>query len=161
MTRLVATWSDGSRVEFDDGKFDEWCVYLSFPDRPRYAPKDIEYFSILKNLGLKYGNTRIYGDFLKIYSLCSSIIDSSVIEVIDEISTFYENDKNLVSIWFAVIYAGMIAEENKNNAILKKRIKRLGMHQLLIDGMEPQMAANYSRGKNWKEIDLICRSKGF
>ncbi len=43
-----------------------------------------------------------------------------------------------MEIWFNVLYAGMVAEENKENAVLKKRIKRLGMHQVLIDGLEPE-----------------------
>ena len=63
--------------------------------------------------------------------------------------------------WFTIIYAGMIAEENKANTILKKRIKRLGMHQLLLENYKAEDAANFSRNKKWKELDAIMKQKGF
>jgi len=63
--------------------------------------------------------------------------------------------------WFTVIYAGMIAEENKANAILKKRIKRLGMHQLLLENFKSEEAANFSKNKKWQELDIIMKQKGF
>ena len=72
-------------------------------------------------------------------------------------------------------------ENNKKNTVLKKRVKRLGVHQVLIDGMQPREAANYSKkflwqknpqklaqwqalGKNvpfWKVLDRECASRGF
>jgi hypothetical protein len=161
MPQLVAKLPDGSVVEFDIGKFDNWCVFLKRPGQARFAPKDLEYFSILKKFGSVYGNSKIYNDFVKFYNQTSCKIDGSVIDLIIKISEFYKKDKTELCIWFTVIYAGMIAEENKSNAVLKKRIKRLGMYQLLIDNFEPENAANFSRGKNWKELDLICKEKGF
>jgi hypothetical protein len=161
MSQLVAKLPDGSIIEFDKGKFDEWCVYLKRPNQLRYAPKDLEYFSILKKLGSIYGNDKIYNDFVKFYNLTSCKIDNAIINIIIEISQFYNQYKIEICIWFTVIYAGMIAEENKTKAILKKRIKRLGLHQLLIDDFESEKAANYSRGKNWQELDKICKEKGF
>jgi hypothetical protein len=161
MSQLVAILPDGSIIEFGKGKFDDWCVYFKRPNQQRYAPKDIEYFTILKNLGSIYGNDKIYNDFVKFYNLTSSKIDNSIIDLIIEISEYYNKDINDVCIWFTFIYAGMVAEENKAQAILKKRIKRLGIYQLLIDNLEPEYAANYSRGINWKELDKICKEKGF
>ena len=55
----------------------------------------------------------------------------------------------------------MIAEENKGNAILKKRIKRLGMHQVLLENYTPEHAANFSKGKKWKDLDKLMKQKGF
>jgi hypothetical protein len=55
----------------------------------------------------------------------------------------------------------MIAEENKKNAILKKRIKRLGMHQVLIMGMPANQAASFSKGKNWRDLNEIMINLGF
>ena len=66
-----------------------------------------------------------------------------------------------MEIWLNVLYAGMIAEENKKNAILKKRIKRLGMYQVLIEQMPPEQAAVFSKGKKWKELDQLMATKGF
>jgi len=76
-------------------------------------------------------------------------------------STYNPEHKDIVEQWFTVIYAGMIAEENKTNAILKKRIKRLGMYQVLILDMEPRRAAKYSYGKKWRELDKEMKTYGF
>jgi 3-deoxy-D-manno-octulosonate 8-phosphate phosphatase KdsC-like HAD superfamily phosphatase len=84
-----------------------------------------------------------------------------VFELIAVLSRFYNSDGVEMELWMNVIYAGMIAEENKENAILKKRIKRLGVHQVLIDNISPEKAAVFSKGKKWKELDEIMRMKGF
>ena len=55
----------------------------------------------------------------------------------------------------------MIAEENKSKAILKKRIKRLGMYQTLIQQLPAMEAAVFSKGKKWQVLDKICRELGF
>ncbi len=166
MSKLVAALPDNSTVEFDRGSFDDWCVYLKQPELSRYAPKDTQYFTILKELGSIYGNQKIYDDFVKIYNITTSQIDSNVIKTIIEISSNYcknqdKSHKDEICRWFTVVYAGMVAEENKQNAVLKKRIKRLGIHQVLIEGLKPIYAADFSRGKKWRELDAICREKGF
>lgn len=61
----------------------------------------------------------------------------------------------------SILYAGMIAEENKSRARLKKRVKRLGLHQLLIEDFTAEAAATFSKGKTWQEIDLACTERGF
>jgi len=161
MAEIVAILADQSRIEFDKGAFDHWCVYLSRLNKPRYAPKDIEYFSILQKYATLYGNEKLYHDFVQIYDLTTSTINLAVINRIVELSTFYKPYQNEIAVWFTVIYAGMIAEENKKYAVLKKRIKRLGLHQVLIDNIEPFVAANFSKGKKWPELDVICKSKKF
>ena len=59
------------------------------------------------------------------------------------------------------IYAGMIAEERKAYTKLGKRVKRLGIHQVILEGMAPTRAANFSRGKAWREIAALCTERGF
>ena len=66
-----------------------------------------------------------------------------------------------MAINFTVVYAGMIAERNKRYAILKERIKRLGMYQILMLSYKAEEAANFSKGKKAKELDLICKEYGF
>lgn len=44
MGRIVTTFSDGSKLEYDKGAFDDWCVYLTRPSISKYAPKDFQYF---------------------------------------------------------------------------------------------------------------------
>lgn len=161
MARKINDFSNGSYIEFDTGKFDEWCVYIVNPCGDRFAPSDLKYFTRLKKLGKKYGNRKIYDDFLVIYNRTTKNIKKDVFELISVLSRFYEKDRQEMEIWFNVIYAGMIAEENKENAILKKRIKRLGIHQVLNDELEPEVAANFSKGMKWKDLDRLMKAKGF
>lgn len=161
MPTLIKNVRNGNVIEFDSGKFDAWCVYLKRPNKLRYPPLDTEYFSKLKVLGSSHGSQKIYDDFVRFYTPTSKNIDNNVLNLITEIADGYGNDAEEIDIWFSVVYAGMIAEENKQFAVLKKRIKRLGMHQVLIEGLEPNYAANFSKGKKWRELDGVMREKGF
>ena len=161
MPRLIKIIEPTIRIEFDTGIFDDWCVYLTRTGKPRYAPTDIEYFTWLKQKAGIYGSAKIYNDFLSIYEPAGKNIDSKILAAITMISEEYGKDKTEADIWFTIVYAGMIAEENKAHAILKKRIKRLGMHQLLLENFEPEAAANFSRNKKWQELDVLMKQKGF
>ena len=161
MPRLIKKVIDGSIITFDKGSFDDWCVFLSRPHLRRYAPKDTEYFTALKEMGTAHGADIIYTDFLHVYRKTTTEIDAHVTSLITRLSHKYKSDSLMFDIWMSVIYGGMIAEENKENAILKKRIKRLGMHQVLMEDMEPAQAANFSKGLKWTVIDEICKEKGF
>jgi len=161
MPRPIKTFSDNSILEFDQGGFDEWCVYLTRPTVNRYAPRDFQYFGRLKQLGQNYTNLRIYNDFVEVYNRTNATLNPVVMNFITEITSDYGNDSLEMDILFTIIYAGMVAEENKANAILKKRIKRLGMHQSLIENTTADHAANFSKGKKWRELDAICKERGF
>ena len=161
MPQKLNTLSNGGYIEFDSGCFDDWCVFVNLPEKQRFAPTDVQYFSRLKKLSEKFGPQKIYDDFVVIYNRTTKNVDTKVFELISVLSRFYESDSAEIELWLNVIYAGMIAEENKENAILKKRIKRLGIHQVLIDNLSPEKAAVFSKGKKWKELDEIMRSKGF
>lgn len=161
MATLVKTISDGSIIEFDIGSFDEWCVYLIPNGEIKFAPKDVQYFTALRDFGKKYSRKKIYDDFVKIYDATSYAINKEVLDKITEIASSYGDDKIIMDIWFTVIYAGMVAEENKKNAILKKRVKRLGMYQVLIENQSPDFAANFSKGKKWRELDALMKKYGF
>ncbi len=161
MAHKINSFSNGGFIEFDTGCFDKWCVYIQRPGSKRFAPSDVEYFKRLKEIGEKTGPQKIYDDFVVIYNRTTKNTDSKVFDLILSLSKFYNEDAEEVEQWFNVIYAGMIAEENKEGAILKKRIKRLGIHQVLIDGIAPKVAAVFSKGKKWHELDEIMKEKGF
>lgn len=161
MPKLINTFSNGGKIEFDNGCFDNWCVYVTKSNGERFAPTDIQYFIRLKILGEKYGPQNIYDDYVVIFNRTNHLVNPSVFQLILSLSAFYEDDKLEMEIWLNVLYAGMIAEENKENAILRKRVKRLGMHQLLIDQMEPGEAAVFSKGKKWRELNEVMKQKGF
>ena len=162
MARLIKDLKNNRKVIFDSGSFDEWCVYVVEEDGRRKAPFDVDYFTDLKTLSAHYTGNKVYNDFVAIYSLTTKSIDANVINEINKIVITYQEDHQIIiEQWFTVLYAGMIAEENKQYAILKKRVKRLGMHQVLIDNLSPSIAANFSKGKKWRELDAIMRPKGF
>lgn len=161
MKRIIKEFSDGSSLFFDAGKFDDWCVYLQYPDNQRFAPSDLVYFTRLQALGEEYGYKKIYADFVLVYQLTATTIEHKVLDLIYRLSGMYNNDNQEIELLLTVLYAGMVAEENKKMAVLKKRIKRLGMHQLLIEQADPKIAANFSKGKSWRELDAICKSYGF
>lgn len=160
--RLIKNLSNNRKVIFDAGSFDDWCVYVVEENGSRKAPFDVDYFTDLKNLSTHYLNNKVYNDFVSVYSITSTTIDANVTTLIDNIvMTYKEEHRVIVEQWLTVLYAGMIAEENKKFAILKKRVKRLGMHQILIDNVSPSIAANFSKGKKWRELDDIMQQKGF
>lgn len=162
MSRLVKKLDGNRAVVFDVGSFDSWCVYVVESNGTRKAPLDVTYFSDLLAISKKYHKDKVYDDFVRIYDQTTEIIDPSVLDLIDDIVKHYNPvDRIAVEQWFVVIYAGMIAEENKAFAKLKKRVKRLGMHQVLKLGMSAIDAAHFSRGKPWRDLDKIMRPLGF
>ncbi len=157
----IQKFSDGSILTFDVGAFDEWCVYLKRPQMHRYAPTDLQYFDRFQQLGHVHGNQNIYDDFVTFYKQTSRSIDLQILNQIRQLSANYNKNSLEIEILFTIVYAGMVAEENKQFAILKKRIKRLGMHQILVEQVPPEFAATFSKGKKWRELDQICKKKGF
>lgn len=159
--KIVKKLKNNRKVIFDKGNFDDWCVYIVEKNGTRRAPFDVDYFSDLQSLNYKYMNHKIYKDFMKIYEATGNTIDQRVIEIINELIEGYEEeDRVLAEQCFTVLYAGMIAEENKKCTILKKRIKHLGVYQILVQNLKPEVAANFSRHRKWRELDRIMREIG-
>ncbi|HKL33500.1 MAG TPA: hypothetical protein VJ919_13245 [Tangfeifania sp.] len=161
MPRRICKFSNGGFLEFDHGSFDNWCVYVVRPNGQRFAPSDLQYFSRLKKLAENYGNQKIYDDFTVIFNRVSKNIHPEIFDLIALLSRSYGKDQLEMEIWLSVLYAGMVAEENKENARLGKRIKRLGMHQVLLEGIVPGEAAVFSKGKKWRDLDKLMKEKGF
>jgi len=63
--------------------------------------------------------------------------------------------------YFLFVYYAMVAEEKKTNSKLGKRIKLLGIYQILNENFSSQTAANFSRGLKWTVIDEECKRRGF
>lgn len=162
MDRTIKLLQNNRKVIFDQGKFDNWCVYIVESSGNKKAPFDTEYFRDLQKIATHYEDNKVYNDFVLIYEQTNNIIDTHVLSSIDKITKTYNPEHQiLIEQWFTVIYAGMIAEENKQYAVLKKRIKRLGMYQVLVEKMQPEEAANFSKGKKAKDLDPIMKEYGF
>lgn len=159
---IIKTFNDESCVYYDSGKFDDHCVYLKEKFSVAKAPKDIEYFQYFIDISVKYGMRKIYSDFCKIYDKTTEKIDRKVLSLITGISKLYKAEDILqVDKWFTVLYLGMVAEENKANSVLKKKIKRLGFHQIMLEGFTAGEAADYSRGKKAVILLQECDKRGF
>jgi hypothetical protein len=156
--KIIKRLNHSKKVIFDFGNFDEYCVYVSDEYNRKRAPKDHEYFTFFLNLTQTYGNDKVYNDFLTIYHLTDGTINVNVRNGIDEIvSTYNEDVRDEVEENLSVIWGGMIAEENKENTYLGKRVKHLGMYQVLMGGMSPEDAAEFSKNKPWRELDTLMK----
>ena len=156
--REIKKFSDGTTILFDKGKFDDFCVYC-ISSKDRYAPKDVDYFDALNELGKTHGHVKIFNDLLELCDATTKDISQPLSEWITIISKEYGEDADVIDMLFTIIYAGMIAEENKTNAKLGKKMKLLGLYQVLIDGMSPDEAAKFSIGKDWRDIRKVCNEK--
>lgn len=45
MGTRIKDFPDGAFLEYDNGQFDEWCVYMNQPNGTRRPPLDRDYFS--------------------------------------------------------------------------------------------------------------------
>lgn len=125
-------------------------------------PKDKDYFDFLIHISQKYGKEYVYEDFVNIFDQTNKNIDPNVLDMITEIARQrYCEDSLEVDIQFTIIYMTMIAEENKERTKLGKRIKRLGVYSALFENKTSEDASNFLRGMCWREIDILCKDRGF
>ena len=143
------------------GKFDDWCVYEVDENGIKKAPLDIEYFTSLNQLCQIFNPNILYDDFIKLYDETTSIFKDDVILDIEKLVEHYNEYADEVFRIFCILYMAMIAEQNKKHTKLGKRIKRLGMYNLLIKRLSPSYCANFMRNMDWKTIDKLCLEGGF
>ena len=157
----MKVFSDGSRIEFASGAFDNWCVFLSRPNARRHAPFDRDYFATVQGLANRHGADYLWKIFVRLCERTSREPDVEVLNGLSEVALRFGSDSVDFDIAFTCIYMGMIAEENKASTKLGKRIKKLAMHQILREGISVEVAANYTKGMGWKQIDALCKERGF
>jgi hypothetical protein len=159
--RLITRLADGAVLEFGPGNFDDWCVFLTRPGQAAVAPSDRDYFAELRALAARHGNYRVYEDFIQVFDRTGAVVEEAVLRLVSTLAAGYRRDATEAERLLAILYSGMVAEENKAGAKLKKRIKRLGVHQVLLEGLPSEVAADFSRGRPWQELDAECRQRGF
>lgn len=157
----MKVFSDGSQIEFAQGRFDKWCVYLTRPNVRRHAPLDRHYFSTVERLATQHGGDFLWTVFVRLCERTSRQPDPEVFDGLTNVASRFGADSLEFDIAFTCIYMGMIAEENKAGTKLGKRIKKLAMHQILRERMNVEVAANYTKGMTWKQIDALCKERGF
>ena len=76
--------------------------------------------------------------------------------------TYNKKDFLVVAKLFCILYVTMLAEQNNAHAILGKRIKRLGVYQILKQNMPIIKAVNFSKGKSARyDLEPLCEKYGF
>jgi len=160
--QIVKPFSDGSHLEYGKGQFDDWCVYLVSPDGARVAPRDIDCFKVLKVLAAKHGVERLYKDYVSLYEVTGKAVEEKVLQQIAALAAAYPPEARLrADKLFTILYMAMIAEEHKAGTRLGKRIKRLGVHRLLVESAGAQNAARFLDGRRAEAIALLCEERGF
>ena len=108
-----------------------------------------------------YDKEKVYADFVIVFDGTDKLLDPELLARISTFSLDYTQDALRADIVFTLLYAGMLAEENKAFAPLGKRIKHLGVYQVVMEGMRPREAATFSVGRPWQELAKLCESRGF
>lgn len=148
----------GYEIYFAPGRFDKWCVYLNNTENKKTIPLDKDYFQWILNLSNKYGKKQVYEDFLKVYDDVDELFDEEkCYSLCHDIDEKYEED---TTHWWIIFYMTMVAECKKKNSILKKRIKHLGVYNVLFDEYEINYVVTYMRGKKWRDLDKLMKERG-
>ena len=161
MGTLIKKFADGTFLEYDQGAFDEWCVYYTNKVGIRRPPRDVDYFQQMKDYAQKYGKKKVYDDYVAVYDMTGKEISNETLLKITELTKSYGENSLDAYVLFSVLYMAMIAEERKKYTRLGKRIKRLGVYSLLIENKSISESANFMRGKKWQEISQLCQERGF
>ena len=156
---LVKEFKKGVSLSFGRGSFDDWAVIVQHPSFPKF-PTDEWYFKKLSKFALYSSPFELYEEFVEIYELTTNVVDENVLNTISGIAKRYPDPLEFDLI-FTILYMGMIAEENKEGAILGKKMKRLGVYQTLIEGLGATKAAHYSRGQSADYLLEVCKYRGF
>lgn len=149
---------NGFHLEFGKGNFDDYCVYVSKSNVKLHWLKDEEYFRWLNRLSKKYSVELVYEDFKyvydNVYTGVSSETANYVVRVVD--SHYREHTQQ----WWGIYFMTMLAEEYKENSILGKRIKHLGVYNFLFDKYPISYIVKYMRGMDWWELDELMYQRG-
>lgn len=160
LNSLITAFDDSTYLCFTRGAFDSWRVtFLDAEGKQNYSPKDTAFFDYFLSL-TEYGSTK--KDIFNIIKKMSKKISKNMDIIFDPLRkdiykyakelNIPENEQLRFEKAMMSILAAMLSEEQKAFTKLGKKLKLLGLHQVLIGNMEPKTAANWSRGKSWRDI---------
>lgn len=144
----------GLKIYYSRGRKDNWLVNYETMDGSVSNPLDKNYFKWTTELANAYGREKVWDSFNRIYysvhkngwmnddrELCKKVC-------IKEANMYEEPTLKL---WITY-YMTMLAEENMPNAVLGKKIKRLGVYNILWDNYTIDYVCSYMRKKRWWEL---------
>ena len=150
-------------IYFSEGSFDSYCVYVNeVPNMFRHAMKDSEYFKWILYLSRCYGVIQVWDDFCKIYDIVD--MDSNAKpDAKKAMATAIEIDSHYTEEtikWWLVFYMTMVAECKKKYAIIKKKIKKLGVYNVLIDEWDIDYVTTYMVNMDWRDLAEMMKERG-
>ncbi len=149
---------NGFHLEFCRGDFDDYCVQVSKNGYKYPWFRDEEYFRWIKRLAKEYGVDKVYKDFVYVYdNVYCGVSSETANKIIRDVDNHY---KEHTQQWWGLFFMTMLAEEYKENAILGKKIKRLGVYNVLIDKCSISKVVMYMRGKPWQYLEEKCYERG-
>jgi len=158
--KYIMEFPDERLIWFQMGNINNWFVNTSrYPEPEKITPsetmnfdKDVQMLSWLLKMQDDYGSI-VMAHIRTIYNLVKTRFEMSPVsplqtdwDLVMELAGFYEKtDVKKVSHIFGYVYYAMISEENYENTKLGKKLKLLGIHQVLLEGMKPEDAACWSK----------------
>lgn len=149
---VLTTFKDKTQLVFKEGRFDKYLVTLIDNNGNSFSPKDVDFLNFFQTYSDRQDLWELLlelSQFLDKDTAFSDLVIPSIKDTIEE--------KKM----FAAYAATLIAEENRAKTKLGKRIKLIAAHQVLIQGWQPQKAADWSRGLRWATISQECDRYGF
>lgn len=158
MSKPIKEFLNGGRMMYVKGRFDAWMLDCKGVEYLSRFPRDEEIFELVISLAKQYGPANLLGEFNWIFWMTDSILSSTTLRYIESRGKIYGQKFEIV---FTFLYLSMVAEENKTHAPLGKRMKMLGIYQVLIEGADPFYASQFSKGKKVQELNEEMRKRGF
>ena len=114
---------------------------------------------IEKKYSKEVGDKKVWDDFMKIANKTSYKFNGRVVSQVNNISISYDNPLDVFKT-YCILYMSMISEECKENTILGKRIKMLGVYNTVIDKYPIKYIVKYMRGKSVDYLKKLCVERG-
>ena len=156
---VLREYSEGIRLCFNNGNFDSYLVTVN-----GYAILDSEFLEFFKSYGLP---KLVWSAILEISTQINknNINLSNFKTPIVNLQTTHPIAKGRLKVSEPILFdtyaACLISEEQKQGTKLGKRIKLLAAYQVLFEDYAPEKAAKFSTGKVWKDLDKLCKERGF
>ena len=155
----VREFSDGTKLFYGHGKFDEWCVYYEGRGKTRKALSDSEYFTVLRKLATKHGKNKVFTDFVRVfYSADHNVLPgNSEWEYIKAFSDTYGEDALTAEKCFETLLYTMVAEERKEGAVVGKYIKLVAGYEVINTFLPVKTISKKYNGLKAYMIWNVCR----
>lgn len=157
---LIIPFQDSTFLAYTRGQFDNWRVtFMTKEGKAMESPRDTYFFDYYLSLATPQVSTKKIFNALKHLSRHIrkdsptefEYLREEVVSVANQLLIPSEHHLRFEKATMSLL-AAMLSEEKKKFTKLGKKLKILGLYQVLVQGMAPEKAANWSRGKAWKDI---------